>query len=250
MENKYSKKKIRNVYSMVSLIGKAHLDSVLPNQDYFLVKKNSFGTVIVVADGMGSKKKSDIGSKMVCKAVYDASQIWLKNNDNRNITLLKLIHNLWDIYIAPNSKEECGTTCLFALILKDKIILGKLGDGIIAYKINDDFKIFTNEKMEFSNMTQSMHSIKKISDWTIEEIENNNEDLKIMIATDGIAEDLIEKKIENFMIYLCDEILKIRDLSKRNKKLKQLIQNWPTKFSNDDKTLVIFERGELKKWRK
>ncbi len=78
------KKGIR--YGAASVIGKAHLDDALPNQDAFLIKKMSYGTIIVMADGMGSKKKADIGSKMICRAVCEAVEVWIKYRDVRKET--------------------------------------------------------------------------------------------------------------------------------------------------------------------
>ena len=55
-----------------SVIGPGHIRNGLPNHDAYLSKNTNRFTCIVVADGVGSCKHSDIGSKAVCVAVLEA----------------------------------------------------------------------------------------------------------------------------------------------------------------------------------
>ena len=41
------------------------------NQDFFITKEYDDGYILVVSDGMGSKKMSQLGSKAICEAVYE-----------------------------------------------------------------------------------------------------------------------------------------------------------------------------------
>ena len=59
-----------------SIKGMLHENANIPNQDAYSVKRYKFGTILVVSDGLGSKKYSDIGSKAVGKAINRAVQIW------------------------------------------------------------------------------------------------------------------------------------------------------------------------------
>ena len=47
-----------------SVKGVLHENANIPNQDAYSVKKYKFGTILVVSDGLGSKKHSDIGSSI------------------------------------------------------------------------------------------------------------------------------------------------------------------------------------------
>ena len=44
------------------------------NQDCFLAREYKDGYILVVSDGMGSKKMSQYGSKAVCEAVYEVDK--------------------------------------------------------------------------------------------------------------------------------------------------------------------------------
>ncbi len=48
-----------------SIRGTYHAYARLPNQDAFLIRKNQKGLLLVLCDGLGSKKDSQIGAKIV-----------------------------------------------------------------------------------------------------------------------------------------------------------------------------------------
>lgn len=48
-----------------SIRGTYHVHARLPNQDAFLIRKNQKGLLLVLCDGLGSKKDSQIGAKIV-----------------------------------------------------------------------------------------------------------------------------------------------------------------------------------------
>ena len=87
----------------VTTIGPSHIKSGLPNQDAWLSRKYKWGEIIAVSDGVGSRARSDIGSKAICKSVVQASKILFKSkkikienrpdiidpNDLRTIKLVK-----------------------------------------------------------------------------------------------------------------------------------------------------------------
>ena len=128
------------------------------NQDSFSITKYSFGVVMVVADGLGTKKYSGIGSKRICKAVGDAAKIWVEKENAPIEFLIRLVHNLWDISIYPYSKNECATTCLFCIALNSgKIILGQLGDGIIYYCNDESLNILSEKENDFLNIVINLY---------------------------------------------------------------------------------------------
>ncbi|MGN8372412.1 protein phosphatase 2C domain-containing protein [Helicobacter pylori] len=52
--------------------GVYHAYARLPNQDAFLIRKNQKGLLLVLCDGLGSKKDSQIGAKKMCESVEKA----------------------------------------------------------------------------------------------------------------------------------------------------------------------------------
>lgn len=230
-----------------TLIGKSHIDLGIINQDSFIIREYSFGTVMVVADGLGSLIYSNIGSKMVCEAVCEASKIWI-NNDNKNIrNLIKLIHILWEMKISPYEKNDCGTTCLFSLVINDtnRVIIGQIGDGLLAYITGNELSILKEKNDDFLNITNSMHNVKKFSEWTYDEfiLESNN--LTLLMCTDGISEDIVENKQKEFILELESMLTNKKSMKQRNKKLKKILKAWKTPYSDDDKTIILYmKKGE------
>ena len=58
-----------------SMIGPLHQKNGLPNQDAWLARHYSWGDVVVVSDGLGSKPHADTGAKMACRAVCEAAKL-------------------------------------------------------------------------------------------------------------------------------------------------------------------------------
>jgi serine/threonine protein phosphatase PrpC len=231
---------MKYIYSGATIKGQTHHVSALPNQDSFLIKKYSFGIVTVVADGLGSKKHSDIGSKSVCRAVSKAARIWSNYKDAPIEQLIRIIHNLWDLEILPYEKNDCGTTCLFCIFLfRGDIVFGQLGDGVIAYSMDQHFKILSNKNDAFLNFTQSIHSVQTLDHWTYHIEKFKGTDFSLLMATDGVSEDLIEEKRHAFMNYMIEQISEEETLTNRNRIVKKTLQNWITPYSYDDKTLIL-----------
>lgn len=225
-----------------TLIGKLHVDLGIENQDSFIIREYNFGTVMVVADGLGSLKYSNIGSKMVCEAVCEASKIWI-NNDNKNIrNLIKLIHIIWEMKIFPYEKKDCGTTCLFSIVINDrnKAIIGQIGDGLLAYIRGNEFNILKEKNDDFLNITNSIHDVKKFSEWSYEEFSLESSNLTLLMCTDGVSEDIVENKQKEFILELESMLINKRSIKQRNKKLKKILKDWKNPYGDDDKTIILY----------
>lgn len=233
-------------YGGASVIGPAHIDCRLPNQDSWFFKKYSWGILSVVADGMGSKKHANIGSKAVCNAVQKAVNIWIKYNKfSQTDQLLKLVHNIWDLEIASFHKNECGTTALFIIYVNSgKLITCQLGDGLIFVNNIEISKQLHLKDDEFSNLTNSIHSVNNLNQWSISSYNSVDLPIQILIATDGVSEDLFQDKINQFLSYIDAIILTKQTQQQKNGFIRSMLTNWPTKFHSDDKTLVYIKIGK------
>jgi serine/threonine protein phosphatase PrpC len=209
-------------------------------QDALGIINQKHFSLLVVADGLGSAKHSAFGAKKAIEAVQKAVLEWRKLDKNDIKVLIQLVHFYWNLLIGDSNfeKKECGTTCLFTYIekLNDTIILSQLGDGLVMYKTKNE--TISLKSSDDYNFTKSLGSSKSYSDWNIKQTDFDSEDFNILITTDGISEDLVENKEDEFAEKLVSSMLKIKR-NKRNGYLHQLLKNWPTKYHTDDKTLCI-----------
>jgi serine/threonine protein phosphatase PrpC len=232
------------IYGASSVIGQTHADLSLLNQDAYMIKEYAFGFILVVADGLGSKPLSDIGSKAACDAVCESARVWGRYEHAPVELLIRLIHTSWELRIAPHSKSDCGTTCLFAILFKSgRLVCGQLGDGIIGYGVNNTFRLVLDKDDDFSNLTQSIHGVRGVSEWTCIEEQTGTESFSILLATDGISEDLVQDKRKDFLVHLQTLIKEQPNAKQRNAAIRYMLTNWSAKHSNDDKTLIVFHRG-------
>ncbi len=210
------------------------------NQDACAHKETSKYFLTVVSDGVGSSINSHIGSAQAVKAVQKAIIQWrdLKRKDNS--VLLQLIHFYWNLFIHDlgYERKDCSTTCLFVYIDKDTqtALIGQLGDGMILIKSNKG-KYMTSKGIDF-NYTNALGSSKNMKDWQIETMNVEFENMKLFLATDGISDDIVENKEEEFLDYLIASMEDI-DKNKRSFLLRKILKNWPTKFHSDDKTICV-----------
>lgn len=226
-----------------SVRGLLHQQKNISNQDAYIAKKYKFGTVLVVADGMGSHNHSDIGSQAACKAVCDAVQKWQQYNEMDIRLLIPLVHAMWNMEIYPYLRKECGTTCLFAYVSHDeKLYVAQLGDGNIYISIDDKTELLHVKEDEFSNFTSGLGSIVNFDEWTIREYDIKDKKVELMLMTDGVAETLIEEKKEAFVELLWKKLRESDCLSKRNNIIYSILRNWNATNAGDDRTIVCYRK--------
>ena len=209
-------------------------------QDALGIINQKYFNLFIVADGLGSSKYSDYGAKKAIIAVEKAANQWRKLEKKDKRVLLQLIHFYWNLLIHDSDfdKKDCLTTCLFAYVdkLNKKIILGQLGDGVLFFESKEETVLVKSS--DDYNFTKSLGYSKSFDDWNIKSLNFDINDFTLLIATDGVSEDLVEGKESEFAKMLIEEMQKLKR-NKRNNYLSQLLKNWPTKFHSDDKTICI-----------
>lgn len=222
-----------------SVIGPLHTKIGIPNQDCFDTKQFSFGNVVVVADGLGSKKHSDIGSRLMCKSVLESCVEFAYMTEQNIPDLLKLIHTHWMKKVPTNSYKEYESTCLFALVIDSSLIVAQLGDGMIVAKSIDQKSavvLLDSKEDSFSNITNCIHQSFNLSDWKVESFDNF--DLEYLIlCTDGISDDILKGSEVDFINDLTSEYkdMSVQDI---NKDIKRWLNEWPVPKHTDDKTIA------------
>lgn len=226
-----------------SVKGMLHDTGNIPNQDAYSVKRYKFGTILVVSDGLGSKKHSEYGSKAVGRAVDKAVQIWNGYAEKHIRLLLPLIVSIWNMEIYPYSQKDCGATCLFAIVAKDgHVYLGQLGDGSIYLSIDDELQLVREKDDDFTNLTVCMGGFSSYTDWCIKDIYVGEQSLGIVMMTDGVSETIINEKKETFIRLLFKRLSEHENLSKRNNFIYKILSEWNPVSAGDDRTLICYRR--------
>ena len=228
----------------VSVTGPGHIKKNIVNQDSFLIIEKKKFSLLAVSDGMGSKKYADIGSKNACIAVFKAINTYVKRKQRiMPISLLfKNIINTWENLLLPHLADDCSATCLFVLILRNKILAAGLGDGMICLlgkNMQDDILITDDKEDDFLNSSSSLSDTLAYRKFKYKVIDKNKIGA-ILITTDGISSDLKENYHINFSRDLINE-LKNQKTSDREKFLFKMLQEWPVAHHTDDKTIVTME---------
>ncbi|MFH5882352.1 PP2C family serine/threonine-protein phosphatase [Liberiplasma polymorphum] len=225
-----------NAYG-ASIKGEFHKKNKLPNQDAYLIHKHKQYTLVVVCDGLGSKKHSKRGSKKLSKAFKKEVKRFYNQQKFDFSFLIKNVAKRWERSLFPFKARDSDTTCLFALISSKNILMAQIGDGLIVFKSKNGAVIIKEDSNDFTNETQTFNK-SSINQWTVKSIKPNAyEDLSLLLCTDGIGNDL---KIEHLDDFIGDLVQTIQTKeTNQNKTLVKIISNWPNKFSTDDKTIVV-----------
>ncbi len=232
----------KNFVCGASVIGPAHIGKGIANQDSFLCVKKRKYSLFIVSDGMGSKPFSDDGSKMACLAVRKEMELFIKNKD-KSLPITVLLENIietWKRLVHPRAAADCSATCLFVFVTKRKILVARLGDGVVCLLGHDKEQsiVFADDKKDsFSNTTYSL------SDKSAErEFKYGFFDRAlfkgVVLCTDGISADM---KLGKELPFAEDVFYEVRKkfFWKRNSFIRNMMKNWPVPHHTDDKTLVI-----------
>ncbi|UGA53698.1 PP2C family serine/threonine-protein phosphatase [Vibrio sp. VB16] len=232
----------------VSVIGPLHIRENIPNQDYWLGKEYSWGSVLVVSDGLGSKPYADVGSKAACESVVEIAEKWDFDRDFDQERFTRRIHSEWLRRILPLRAEDCSATCLFAIQVGERCFLGKLGDGMICLgSWSDEAYVEVNHDNSdgFSNLTLALYSQYSFADWevSVHDLSLNN---FVFICTDGIADDLLKESVKEFACGVA-KASEQKILDGVALEVPDWLVNWPVKGHTDDKTFALMVRKVLKK---
>jgi serine/threonine protein phosphatase PrpC len=223
-----------------SVSGQLHRKMGIANQDAWLAVAERFGHLIVVCDGMGSRSESQHGARMACLAVREAVRYWAHLPDAPLSHLLRLVHVLWEMRVLPLDPSQCATTCLFALLTPTKrLIVAGLGDGIAMVRRPGQTLVnVIGPRSTFTNQTVALGLTKAPSGWSVQSWSDCMPGSAVMLATDGVADDLVEDKLDEFIEYLITKYLPMAGLPRWHALCRDL-RDWPTPKHIDDKTIAM-----------
>lgn len=212
------------------------------NQDYYISKAFDNGYIMVVSDGMGSKKMSQYGSKTICKTIYDMiskKQVNLELLSFKDV--LYLCHEEWKNRLISYDLSQCYATMLVVVISENKIRAARLGDGFIGVYTNEGVKcLFDKKEDHFANETDCLCECFIREKLEIAEIEFDSL-FGILACTDGIEiGNMLENELINFTRDFVDEY---RKCTKEQvvEEVESWLMDWP---GGDDKTIAFLMDGE------
>jgi serine/threonine protein phosphatase PrpC len=230
-------------YFGISVRGPRNIKTKHPNQDAWMGWSNQNASVITVCDGLGSLDKSHVGAREACLAVRDSVRIWAISHDDRVENLLRLIKQLWEIRLAPQSTHEYATTCLFAAMLPNQgLLVAGLGDGIaMVAQPKQPLDFIVERNSEFTNQTMALGTPHKLTDWRYKLYSRPPDIISILIATDGVADDLRPDRLSEFPDWILNTYGPLA-AAQRHVALKNELKNWSTPGHQDDKSLALLYR--------
>ncbi len=226
-----------------SVQGPQHRQDQQPNQDAWLGRLTRQGAVAVVCDGLGSRAHAAEGSRAACRAVAEAVRHWARIPDAPPDLLLRLVHALWNVRVHPTGRHDSATTCLFAATSSDgRLVLAQLGDGLILLKTPQGMTTLEPPSDRFGNATTGLGIAKDLRDWRIHVEPAITGDTMVMLATDGVADDLLPDKRGPFMRFLVDHHGSF-PAARRSRAVARSLREWPTPRHLDDKTVAVLWRA-------
>lgn len=223
-----------------SVRGPLHRNEGRANEDAWLRSSGSYGSLIVVCDGMGSKSDARLGARAACQAVREAVVRWSQTIEAPPSYLIHLIEVYWRLCIHPVEPHNAATTCLFALAHRDGTwLIGGVGDGLAVVKNGGELLTVVGDRANaFSNVTEALGISKGARSWKLKKLPATNHDRMAVLATDGVADDLVQEKITGFCEWLVEDFQRVNPLE-RWRLLVAELRAWPTPRHQDDKTLAV-----------
>lgn len=229
-------------YFGATWVGPRHRAERRPNEDSWLGCRGPFGTLVVVSDGLGSRSEARRGAKVACRAVLRAVRAWHRAGGLSVDDLLERVETLWLAGIAPSTARNCAATCVFALAHgPSQLHVAALGDGMALVRREGAAVewILGPRAAGFSNETAALG---QSSEWIHRSFPLATVDVAVL-ATDGVADDLLPESIDAFVGWLLGEFAPLAP-DRRGRALQRELREWPTPNHTDDKTLVVLVRQE------
>jgi hypothetical protein len=147
---------------------------------------------------------------------------------------------IWKMWFGDRDDRAFGATLLFAVVRGDGTAqLFQLGDGLVGWLLEDGtFHRLQDCDSGFGNLTCGVGDAAKSSAWRHVSIQAKPNWRVIVLATDGVADDLRKDALPSFLDLLAAEAIS-NGASKTRAWLRSEFRNWPTPKHLDDKTLTI-----------
>ncbi|MFI9552785.1 PP2C family serine/threonine-protein phosphatase [Nonomuraea endophytica] len=228
-----------------SVRGPGHRHRGMPKQDTWRGTAGRFGSLVVVADGLGSRPHGGLGAVAACRATHRAVQELAMTGIPDPAELFPRIEEQWRRELGPREPTECGTTVLLSLLHRSGgVLLGQVGDGLIAVEAGATAEPLVQRRAGFGNETDALGSGRPPT-WHSRWLPSPPAEFRVFMATDGVADDLRPEHIAGFITELAGQFGPMPP-AERHRRLCAELRAWPTPGHFDDKTLALHwaERGD------
>jgi len=146
---------------------------------------------------------------------------------------------MWNVHVHHPGRDECATTCLFAVVTKDgRLLLAQLGDGLVLLQTPKETTTLEPPAGRFGNATTGLGIASDVREWRLHFETNFQGTASILLATDGVADDLVPEKRSEFLNFLVAGYGS-RPAAARSRAIAQELRDWPTPRHLDDKTVAV-----------
>lgn len=186
-----------------SLQGKSHIDKNTVCQDANKVGKLECGLYIgIVADGVGSAVRSDIGSKMAVESLFEYCDRTIKKNDTADeiATVLEegytyALREITDHALRQHqSLPDYDTTLSSAVYDGKKIVYGHAGDGGIVVKFTDGRSEAVTKRQKGADGISVRPLRAGKSSWEFGTVEDVS---ALLLVTDGMLDGVVQPNLIN-----------------------------------------------------
>jgi serine/threonine protein phosphatase PrpC len=218
--------------------GPAHARAGELNQDAWYARTSQTGTLAVVADGMGSRPAGRLGARAAVAASRDAFRLWSASPSGSGEDLVRLIEVLWRLRLQGTPIGDAATTCLVCALRADGTgVAVQLGDGVLGICATPSaFRAVAPEREGFASTTVALGTPHGLQDWSIASMEPLSPGAAVLLATDGVADDLVPGRRAPFVAWLVHEL---GSAAAPQRALRRALTRWPVPRHLDDKTLVV-----------
>ncbi len=220
-----------------SVRGPLHVRDGLPCQDAWLAVADARASLAVVCDGMGSRPRSREGARAATLAVRDAWRLWKRSQVGSVEDLVRIVEASWRLRLGNVPAVDAATTCLvYAEDGHGRAALAQLGDGLIARRSPAGTVAVHPTRSEGFGLTLALGTPHTLTDWSFGLVEPLAAGEVLLLATDGVSEDLEPDRLGDLAAWVVDDL---GPLQRPGRALTRQLRNWPVPHHQDDKTLLI-----------
>lgn len=229
-----------------SVVGPGHLLLGDANQDAISLRGWQGGWIAAVADGLGSRPLSGIGSRLAVKTAQKTIRT-LENPQDFQATEARQIatafYRRWLSAVPYADKSSAACTLLLAACdMGGNARIWQLGDGLVVCRTQGSFKVVTPERTAFGNETRALGIHRAWSDWSTADVVLRDRGDAVILMTDGISDDIRLNSLETF----ADAV--VRRVATRTRRggrswLMNELTHWSTPGHTDDKTIAVIYKG-------
>jgi hypothetical protein len=202
------------------------------------VRGHRGGWFAAVADGLGSRALSHIGSRLAVQVACRA----LDTLPSEPRDAIQQFYRSWLQALPDEPPGAMATTLLAAHCQADgRCRIAQLGDGLVLYRTGGVFGVLTLSRPGFGNETDALGVTKSFAAWQTKCVVLSEPGDGVLLMTDGLADDLLPERLEAFFSHL---IGKVESRSRRNGRrwLEGELKAWPTALHTDDKSIALIFR--------